>query len=157
MNGCRTAKSLTWVKPNNINSIPAKTHARLQRRERSMKCTCFRIGTWSSLFPSQIHQRWIFTESVLSLRKANFTVLGVYPLTFLYNVDLPLQHPISVLRTFLHMFFSRPNGIMVYNCASGDINGHTWGEVTKYSVLSARKTPASNVLWYPAMSLQRSK
>lgn len=47
------------------------------------------------------------------------------------------------------MFYFRPDGIAVYNCATGMQNPISWKEFVDYSFVFMRKHPLGDLVWYP--------
>lgn len=72
--------------------------------------------------------------------------------------DIPVDICINLMISVAwHMATFKPNGISVYNCTSGDINHHTWGQLRKECLLNLRRVPVNNALWYPSMTFHTCK
>ncbi|KAF0294751.1 putative fatty acyl-CoA reductase [Amphibalanus amphitrite] len=82
--------------------------------------------------------------------------------TLLCDEDLvadivPVDVPINLMITAAwHTAVHRPQEMLVYNCASGSIRPIYWRQVLKYGHNELRRSPLSDVFWYPGGSFTKS-
>ncbi len=54
------------------------------------------------------------------------------------------------------LFLCSPRNMLVYNCASGEINPIRWGEIETWGHALTQQYPFDGVLWYPNSSFKSS-